>query len=98
MFAVTAPAGGYNAPMNDRITDRVTFVLIPGAGIDPGIWRWTIAELQVRGHRGVAPELPLGDPDAGPSAHADAVAQATRELPGPLVLSDSLSARLQHRS
>lgn len=73
--------------MNHRITDdRLTFVLIPGAGIDPGVWRWTIAELEARGHRGVAPPLPLDDPNAGPSAHADAVAKAVRELPGSLVV------------
>jgi hypothetical protein len=53
--------------------DLTTFVLIPGAGIDPGAWRWTVAELEARGHRGLAPPLPLDDPDAGPSAHADAV-------------------------
>jgi pimeloyl-ACP methyl ester carboxylesterase len=66
--------------------DQMTFVLIPGAGIDPGAWRWTIAELQARGHRGVAPRLPLDDPDAGPSAHAGAVVEAVRQLDGPLVV------------
>lgn len=66
--------------------DSVTFVLIPGAGIDPGVWRWTIEGLQARGHRGVAPPLPLDDPDAGPSAHANAVVQAVRHLGGPLVV------------
>src|SRR5437660_9649107 len=66
--------------------DRTTFVLIPGAGIDPGVWRWTIEELEARGHRGVAPRLPLDDPDAGPSAHADAVVAAVRQLRGPLVV------------
>jgi pimeloyl-ACP methyl ester carboxylesterase len=65
---------------------RLTFVLIPGAGIDPGVWRWTIAGLQARGHGAVAPPLPLDDPDAGPSAHADAVAEAVGELRGPLVI------------
>lgn len=64
----------------------MTFVLIPGAGIDPGAWRWTIAELEARGHRAVAPPLPLDDPDAGPSAHADAVVDAVRQLRGPLVV------------
>jgi len=64
----------------------MTFVLIPGAGIDPGAWCWTITELAVRGHRGVAPALPLDDPDAGPTAHAEAVIKAVRGLPGPLVV------------
>jgi pimeloyl-ACP methyl ester carboxylesterase len=73
--------------------DRMTFVLIPGAGIDPGVWRWTIAELEARGHRAVAPALPLDDPTAGPTAHADAVAQAVGEYRGPLaVVGQSLGA------
>src|SRR2546421_5718117 len=65
---------------------RITFVLIPGAGIDPGAWRWTVAELEARGHQGLAPRLPLDDPDAGPSAHADAIIEAVRQLRGPLVV------------
>lgn len=66
--------------------DRMTFVLIPGAGIDPGAWCWTVAQLEARGHQGLAPRLPLDDPDAGPSAHAEAVIEAVRQLRGPLVV------------
>ncbi len=66
--------------------DRITFVLIPGAGIDPGAWCWTVAALEVRGHQALAPRLPLDDPDAGPSAHAEAVIEAVRQLRGPLVV------------
>lgn len=62
-----------------------TFVLIPGAGIDPHLWRWTIAELESLGHAGLAPSLPLDDPDAGPSDHADAVIEAISHLRGPVV-------------
>ena len=73
--------------------DRITFVLIPGAGIDPGVWRWTIAELQARGHPALAPRLPLEDPDAGPSAHADAVVDAVRDVrQPPVVVGQSLGA------
>jgi hypothetical protein len=63
-----------------------SFVLIPGAGIDPGVWQWTRAELRALGHQAVAPPLPLGDPAAGPSRHATAVVEAVRPLPGPLVV------------
>ena len=66
--------------------DRMTFVLIPGAGVDPGAWCWTVAELEARGHKGLAPRLPLDDPDAGPSAHAEAVIEAVRQVRGPLVV------------
>jgi pimeloyl-ACP methyl ester carboxylesterase len=58
----------------------VTFVLIPGAGADPRVYAATIEALHDLGHHGVAPPLPLDDPDAGPSAHADAVIAA---LPDP---------------
>lgn len=34
----------------------------------------------------MAPALPLDDPDAGPSAHADAVVHALGELRGPLLV------------
>jgi hypothetical protein len=64
----------------------VTFALIPGAGIHPGAWQWTIAELERLGHDGMAPPLPLDDPEAGPSAHADAVAAAVRGREGPIVV------------
>ena len=64
----------------------MTFVLIPGAGINPGVWGWTIAELEARGHAAVAPPLPLDDPDAAPSDHADAVVDAARRLRAPLVV------------
>jgi alpha/beta hydrolase family protein len=73
--------------------DAHTFVFIPGAGIDPGAWQWTIAELKALGHRAVAPPLPLDDPEAGPSAHAAAIADAVSGLPGPrVVVGQSLGA------
>jgi len=67
-------------------SDPITFVLIPGAGIDPGVWRWTAGALRALGHQALAPSLPLDDPNAGPSAHAAAVVAAARDLPGPLVV------------
>jgi len=67
-------------------SQRLTFVLIPGAGTDPGVWGWTAAELRALRHEAVAPSLPLDDPDAGPTAHATAVVAAVRDLPGPLVV------------
>jgi pimeloyl-ACP methyl ester carboxylesterase len=66
--------------------NRTTFVLIPGAGTDPGAWQWTIAELRARGHEAVAPALPLDDPEAGPVAHGAAVLDAARDLPGRVVV------------
>jgi Alpha/beta hydrolase family len=54
----------------------LTFVLIPGAGTDPRVYRATIDALIALGHDAVAPTLPLDDQTATPSDHADAVAEA----------------------
>jgi pimeloyl-ACP methyl ester carboxylesterase len=69
-----------------------TFVLIPGAGTDPRVYRATIAALREFGHEGIAPELPLEDPEAGPSDHAAAVATAAPEGEELVVVGQSLGA------
>ena len=69
-----------------------TFVLIPGAGTDPRVYRATIEALSALGHDAIAPPLPLGDQQTTPSVHADAVAEAVprgREL---AVVAQSLGA------
>jgi pimeloyl-ACP methyl ester carboxylesterase len=64
-----------------------TFVLIPGAGADPRVYGATIAALRDLGHDGIAPPLPLEDPDAHPSDHAAAVVAALPDPPpAPLVI------------
>jgi pimeloyl-ACP methyl ester carboxylesterase len=64
-----------------------TFVLIPGAGADPRVYEATIEALHDLGHDGIAPPLPLDDPEAGPSKHADAVIAALADpRPTPLVI------------
>jgi hypothetical protein len=69
-----------------------TFVLIPGAGIDPGVYGLTIDALAARGHRGLAPPLPLRDQQAGPSDHAEAIATAVAGERGLVVVAQSLGA------
>jgi pimeloyl-ACP methyl ester carboxylesterase len=67
--------------------ESTTFVLIPGAGADPRVYDATIAALRELGHDGVAPPLPLGDPEARPSDHAAAISAALpRPRPKPLVV------------
>lgn len=69
-----------------------TFVLIPGAGTDPRVYGATGEALRELGHEVIAPALPLGDQDATPSDHADAVAgvmPAGEEL---VVVAQSLGA------
>jgi hypothetical protein len=69
-----------------------TFVLIPGAGTDPRIFGATIEELAALGHEGIAPPLPLDDPDARPSDHAAAVAGAVPAAGDLVVVAQSLGA------
>jgi pimeloyl-ACP methyl ester carboxylesterase len=65
----------------------ITFVLIPGAGADPRVYGATIDALRDLGHDGIAPPLPLDDPDATPSDHADAIVAALGDPPpAPLVV------------
>jgi hypothetical protein len=45
-----------------------TYVLIPGAGTDPRVYGATIEALQDLGHQGLAPPIPLDNPDARPTA------------------------------
>ena len=58
-----------------------TFVLIPGAGGQAWYWHRLAAELDRRGHRAVAVDLPTDDDTAGLAAYADAVGRGDR---GPL--------------
>jgi hypothetical protein len=70
----------------DGRSDRepwTTFVLIPGAGADPRVYEATIEALHDLGQDGIAPPLPLDDPDAGPSEHATAAIASITERFGP---------------
>ncbi|MDQ2630400.1 MAG: alpha/beta hydrolase [Actinomycetota bacterium] len=69
-----------------------TFVLIPGAGTDPRVYGATIEALRGLGHEGIAPALPLDDPQAGPSDHAEAVLAALPEGEELVVVAQSLGA------
>ena len=68
------------------------FVLIPGAGADSRVYGATIEALEALGHQGLAPPLPLDDPAAGPSAHADAILGAVGPEGGTVVVAQSLGA------
>ena len=50
-----------------------TFALIPGAGGDPWEWHLLVPELEARGHRAIAVQLPSEDDKAGWSEYADRV-------------------------
>ncbi len=63
-----------------------TFGLVHGAW--HGAWCWSALgeELEARGHRWVAMDLPAGDAEAGPPEYATAAADALSEVTEPLVL------------
>jgi pimeloyl-ACP methyl ester carboxylesterase len=69
-----------------------TFVLIPGAGADPRVYSATIEALAALGHHAVAPALPLDDPEATSSDHADDIAAAVAGAREPVVVAQSLGA------
>ena len=62
-----------------------TFVLVPGAGGDTWYWHRLVAELESRGHRALAVELPAADDLAGLDAYADTVVAAIGDR-SPVVL------------
>jgi len=70
----------------------LTFVLIPGAGTDPRVYRATIEALIALDHDAVAPAVPLDDQTATPSDHADAVAQAVPKADELVLVAQSLGA------
>lgn len=51
-----------------------TFLLVPGGGCDPSYWRFVVRELAVRGHQGIAVDLPCADDEADLNTYADVVA------------------------
>lgn len=54
------------------------FLLVPGGGCDPSYWRFVMRELAVRGHRGIAVDLPCADDSADLNVYADVVAAHSR--------------------
>src|SRR5262245_3293250 len=62
--------------MGGNVVSGRTFVLIPGAGGDAWYWHLLVPELEHRGHRAVAVDLPSDDAGAGLPEYADAVCDA----------------------
>jgi pimeloyl-ACP methyl ester carboxylesterase len=70
----------------------VDFVLVPGAGGDGWYWSRLIGELEARGMRAVAVDLPADDESAGLGEYARAVVDAARPLHDVVVVAQSLGA------
>jgi pimeloyl-ACP methyl ester carboxylesterase len=69
-----------------------TFVLIHGAGDSGWYWHLVEAELRVRGHDVVAPDLPADDESARLNEYADAVAEAVGGRKDLVVVGQSFGA------
>src|SRR4051794_10777921 len=82
------PQPGMTSGPQDRLIGMTahTFVLVPGAGVRPRVWRWTIEALCAAGHDAVAPDLPLDDASAAPSDHSSAIVAALDGRDGSFVL------------
>lgn len=59
-----------------------TFLLLPGAGGRAWYWHRLAAELDARGVRSIAVDLPADDDDAGLAAYADTVVRAAGDTAG----------------
>ena len=55
---------------------RVSFVLVPGAGGDAWYWHLVVPKLQERGHEAIPVDLPAADDRAGLSEYAATVVRA----------------------
>jgi pimeloyl-ACP methyl ester carboxylesterase len=67
-----------------------TFALVHGAYGSGALWGPLVAELQARGHRAVAPDLPIGDRDAGFTDFARVVREAAGEAEDLVVVGHSM--------
>ena len=68
-----------------------TYVLIHGAS-DAFYWHRVVPMLEERGHEVVAPDLPIGDDDAGFADYADTVVEAVGHRTDLIVVGQSMGA------
>jgi pimeloyl-ACP methyl ester carboxylesterase len=72
-------------------TDRVFFVLVPGAGGSAWYWHLVAPLLRERGHDVVAVELPAADDAAGLAEYADAIVTAVGERTNIVLVAQSMA-------
>ncbi len=68
-----------------------TFVLVPGAGGAAWYWHCVVPELERRGHKAIAVDLPSGDPGAGVAEYAGAIVSAAGGRTGVVLVGSSLA-------
>jgi pimeloyl-ACP methyl ester carboxylesterase len=71
--------------------NRLTFVLIPGAGGSAWYWHLVAPELRQRGHDVVAVELPAADDSAGLPQYVEAVLKAIGDRTDLVLVAQSLA-------
>jgi pimeloyl-ACP methyl ester carboxylesterase len=76
--------------MTDTHRQQSTFVLIPGAGGSAWYWHLLVAELERRGHRAIAVQLPADDDSADFTTYARIVADAAAGTDRPVLVAQSL--------
>jgi hypothetical protein len=64
----------------------VTFALVHGSWHGAWCWERLVPELEALGHRSVAIDLPVEDPDAGLTRHAELVAESLADMDDDVVL------------
>jgi pimeloyl-ACP methyl ester carboxylesterase len=84
------PFGAANCEVVERRS--MQFVLVHGSFHDAQCWRYVVPQLEARGHRVVAPNLPGSGTDRAPPENANLDSYATRiagvidDLPGRVIL------------
>ena len=70
------------------------FVLVHGAYHGSWCWKLLVPELEMRGHRAVAVDLPISDPAAGSRVYAENVIESVSELEKPILVGHSMAGLL----
>jgi len=91
---IATPARFFDSDLREDAhvtTPDCTYVFIPGAGGSGWSFSFVVAELERRGRRAIAVDLPAGDDRAGFDAYADAVVAAIGDRPRPVLVASSLA-------
>jgi pimeloyl-ACP methyl ester carboxylesterase len=74
------------------VSERHTFVLLPGAGGESWYWHLVASRLDAAGHVVVSPDLPAADDTAGLREYADTAVEAIGERGDVVVVAQSMGA------
>jgi pimeloyl-ACP methyl ester carboxylesterase len=69
----------------------MNLVLVPGSYAGAWVWELVTPELERRGHRVTAVDLPISDPEAGGAAYAQTIIDAVDWSDPPVIVGHSMS-------